>query len=438
MMTADPRRMFGTELRRQRVEAGLSLTDLSRLVHYSRSHLSKVETGAKPASDDLARQCDAVLRSGGTLIELAPGDRAGVSVEPDSETDEVWVMTLDGEGNVTFATVGRRSVLAGGAAAIAAALAASSPVPRAQSRMPEVHAAEPTLMTYRMMFDQLRKLGQWASPGLLIPQIATQVHALRTLAPGLPSAQRDAAVVLAARFAEYGGWLAQESGDDSRALWWTDQAVDLASAGGDSDMMAYAFVRRGLLALYRHEALVTIDLARAAQSATTKPRILGLAAQREAQGHALAGDYDACLRAIDVARTQLSKASAETEPVIGSSHVADIGAMAAGWCLTDLGRPAAAAEILQAELRRVPAQAARTRARYGARLALALAASGEPEAAGAAVLPVLEVIGQLESATIRSDLRQLARTLNRWHRHPAIQDVRIQLTDCLNVGTGPR
>src|SRR5882757_8804044 len=53
--------VFGTEMRRRRLAAGHSLSTLSALVHYSRSHLSKVETGAKPPSADLARRCDAAL-----------------------------------------------------------------------------------------------------------------------------------------------------------------------------------------------------------------------------------------------------------------------------------------------------------------------------------------------------------------------------------------
>ena len=40
-------RLFGIELRRRRVEAGLSLDALPRLVHYSKGHLSKVENAVK-------------------------------------------------------------------------------------------------------------------------------------------------------------------------------------------------------------------------------------------------------------------------------------------------------------------------------------------------------------------------------------------------------
>ena len=54
--------MFGAELRLRRQEAGMTLEELSRKIHYSKSHLSKVETGAKNPSRDVARACDAASK----------------------------------------------------------------------------------------------------------------------------------------------------------------------------------------------------------------------------------------------------------------------------------------------------------------------------------------------------------------------------------------
>ncbi|MEZ3183041.1 helix-turn-helix domain-containing protein, partial [Streptomyces pimonensis] len=65
-----PSTPFGEELRKRRLEAGLSLTDLSGLVHYSKAQLSKVERGIKAPSRDLTRLCDAALGADGALIAL--------------------------------------------------------------------------------------------------------------------------------------------------------------------------------------------------------------------------------------------------------------------------------------------------------------------------------------------------------------------------------
>ncbi|NDZ90680.1 helix-turn-helix transcriptional regulator, partial [Streptomyces sp. SID10115] len=50
----------------------MSLADLSRVAHYSRGYLSKVETGQKPPTADVARGCDEALGAAGALIALAP------------------------------------------------------------------------------------------------------------------------------------------------------------------------------------------------------------------------------------------------------------------------------------------------------------------------------------------------------------------------------
>ncbi|CAM5710427.1 hypothetical protein STENM223S_09292 [Streptomyces tendae] len=63
-----PSTSFGEELRKRRLEAGLSLTDLSGLVHYGKAQLSKVERGTKAHSRDLVRLCDAALGADGALI----------------------------------------------------------------------------------------------------------------------------------------------------------------------------------------------------------------------------------------------------------------------------------------------------------------------------------------------------------------------------------
>ncbi|MGW3009065.1 helix-turn-helix domain-containing protein [Streptomyces sp. NPDC001219] len=71
---------FGSSLRALRKERGLSLGDLARLVNYSRSHLSRVETGKKQPAEGLVRLCDEALGAKGSLLALAvrsPRRRSG-------------------------------------------------------------------------------------------------------------------------------------------------------------------------------------------------------------------------------------------------------------------------------------------------------------------------------------------------------------------------
>ncbi|MDU0293820.1 tetratricopeptide repeat protein [Saccharothrix longispora] len=61
---------IGPELRRRRVEAGLSLQGLADLCHYSVGHISNVENGNKAASREFVLVCDRALDAGGELAAL--------------------------------------------------------------------------------------------------------------------------------------------------------------------------------------------------------------------------------------------------------------------------------------------------------------------------------------------------------------------------------
>ena len=69
-------RLFGEELRRKRLTAGLSLAQLAHIVHYSKAQLSKVERGIKTPGRDLARLCDAAFDANGELASLASPEPA--------------------------------------------------------------------------------------------------------------------------------------------------------------------------------------------------------------------------------------------------------------------------------------------------------------------------------------------------------------------------
>ncbi|WP_406452151.1 helix-turn-helix domain-containing protein [Streptomyces sp. NBC_01622] len=73
---------FPAQLRRLRRERGLSLADLAHRTHYSKGYLSKIETGVKRATLDVARQCDHILRAEGELLRLVeqPGRERGNDV----------------------------------------------------------------------------------------------------------------------------------------------------------------------------------------------------------------------------------------------------------------------------------------------------------------------------------------------------------------------
>ncbi|MER5258420.1 helix-turn-helix transcriptional regulator [Streptomyces sp. NPDC002855] len=392
---------FGSELRRNRIAAGLTLTELAAAVHYSKGHISKVETGCKRPTPELARLCDVALRAHGTLASLVPA-------HPLPHED------ASAEGGAESAVLpSRRRVMATGAASllgVAENSGLSEPPEALGSNLLEISHA---------LFDQYRRLGQMSPASSVLPTLAEQTRSLCSLATRTGPRTARKLRGLASRYAEYAGWMAEESGDDEAALRWTDRAVDLAEVAGDHDLASYALVRRALITYYKGNAADTIALAARARSQRLPARIRGLAAQREAQGHALAGDYDACMRALDAARALLSSDSRDAAPALGTTHLGDPAAMITGWCLVDLGRPREAAEHLDRECADIPAHALRTQARYGVRRALAHAVAGEFDHSCELTGRLLLTTDCVGSATIATDLRRLARTLARHPRRPA-------------------
>lgn len=419
---------FGGELRRRRLAAGLTLGQMSRLVHYSKGQLSKVERGLKTPSRELARLCDHALHAKGALAVLVSPVHGQANVEISINSDEeVWVLELSKDGQSRFHPMSRRQVIAAGTASVTG-MSITGPRIAAGSE-------DTTLLgVSRSQFDQYRRLGQVVGPSLLLPTLIAQTHTLRELSTRTGARTRQELLRLAARYAEYIGWLVQETGDDHAALWWTRRAVDLAEAGGDHDLAAYALVRRALITFYREDAEHTIELARQAQRSAAPPRIRGLAAQREAQGHALAGDYDACMRCLDRARILLADcAPASAAPVLGTTNLSDPAAMITGWCLHDLGRSREAAELIDAQMGQVPPHALRTRVRYGVRRALAHAMAGEIDHACRLSADLLYDARAVGSATVALDLRRLARTLSRHTRNPSVRAITPDLSTTIHM-----
>jgi hypothetical protein len=356
--------------------------------------------------------------------------RPGRAREDHADQDgDVWTVSLAGDGSGRFVPHGRQD-------APGALAGTEFPTRGAEAAAMSEHAVG----FFRVQFDQLRRLGHTTSPFVVLPLLVVQTQLLRAIANSASDEElRRGVLCLAARFAEYAGWMAQESGDDRAASWWTATAVRLAAAGGDPYLAQYALVRRADLALYRQDAADTIELTRQAQAdGSTPARVRGLAAQREAQGHAIAGDYDSCLRALDRASALLQAAEGEDQagPVLGSTNITNPVAIAMGWCLQEIGRSADAAKILDDQLATMPATAKRARALWGARCAVAYASAGEVVHSCNLAESVVDDAELVDSATVRSELRVLARTLARWRTHPAVRDLMPRLSGALHTPAG--
>lgn len=397
---------FGEALRQRRLAAGLSLGQFARRIHYSKGYLSKIESGDRAVNAALARQCDVALGAGGELVALVADGPAEPEPEaPDDGDPGVWRLSLTPDGTGEFT----RSESASDALALL-------PAPGSADQ-------DVLLPLVSGRFEQARALGQVCSPRFVLPTLISETHLVRGLAG---RAEAPGLWRLAGQFAEFVGWMMQELGENREAMWWTGQAVRLAAAGGDESLRPYALIRRADVTLHDDDPRSTLELAERARSdPAATARVRGLAAEREAQAYALLGDADACFRALDRSAEWLADAvrSAPGVPVLGTTRTPDQTTMARGWCLVDLGRHADAAAVLERGLAGLGADASRVRARYGLRAALAWVAADEVERACELVAAVAGDVRQVDSATVRHDVRLLGREFRRRSRVAAVRDL---------------
>ncbi|MET9731121.1 helix-turn-helix domain-containing protein [Streptomyces sp. NPDC006458] len=209
---------FPAQLRRLRRERGLSLADLARHTHYSKGYLSKIETGAKPATVDVARRCDQILRARGELLRLVTRPRpAGDSEEPACPYRGLTAFTQDdtdrffGRDRATAALVerafqrvgtgplmllapsgaGKSSLLNAGLAA-ALARPGGFPMPGAD-RWPQV-TLTPTAHPVQELLERTAKaLGADLdlTPGELTRHPHRLLAAVRAAAPPAPRGERE-------------------------------------------------------------------------------------------------------------------------------------------------------------------------------------------------------------------------------------------------------
>lgn len=425
------RMAFGVELRRRRLSAGLSLGQLAAIVHYSKGYLSKIESGDKLANPALARLCDAAVGANGELVGLTTETNNSIPDDEEDFTDlgtDPWHLRLDPDGRGHF-------VRADGAPFDSASAFGPSP---GSVGLPADPSVLPALFTTRL--DQARSLGQLVSSAFILPTLIAETHALRGFARYAQGENGAALWRLAARFAEFTGWMVQELGDNRLAIWWTDYAVRMAARGGDESMRPYALFRRADISLSADDPLRVIDLAQRAEAdPAATARIRGLAAQREAQGYALLVEANACFEALDRSAALLAEAErqAPAEPILGTTRTPNPTTMCRGWCLFDLGQPAEAAVVLEAGLPEFSAEARRARARYALRTALAHAAADNVDRACEIVTQLADGLRQLDSATARHDVRLIHRELRRRPNHPGVQDVLPVLAELLRGPAAP-
>jgi transcriptional regulator with XRE-family HTH domain len=422
---------LGAVLRRVRKSRRLSQERVAELAPCAPSMVSQVETGARVLHAGLAVRLDQVYGTGTMIASLAgslayPGELKCATLEED---DDVVLIELP-LGGGTMA-VSRRALL--GALSIGATAGALSDVRNAMIAIP---ADEELLAEMTHSLRGLQIAERTMPTVKLIDSLVGQVAILDVVRRRAPAHLRRGYVMLAAQYAERLSWMVQESGDLQGAGAWVDRVQVWADQARWSDMVAYAHMRRSMLAsTCAEDGSVAVEhAANALRVPGVSARVRGLAAKQAAYGYALLGRPGASRRALEEMVRLFEVTSDQdmdegTDPIMALRSGLDTASLLAQYqstCDVYLGGGEHAITLMGTI--RFDSGPDRGQTINRARLARAHAQAGCPDQACALALDALSSGQVLDSSAARVEMRRALVPLNRWPGREDVAEVRHRVT----------
>jgi hypothetical protein len=243
-------------------------------------------------------------------------------------------------------------------------------------------------------------------------------------------ADRGDMLRFACQFAEFGGWIFQDSADLTCAMQWTNRALDYALELGDERVVAYTLMRKAMIATEGGSPAQGLGIADAAlkRKDALTPRLRAVILRQRSYSNAALGEVIATARDSDNAVIEAVAGENQGEEDRAPYCTPTYAAMEAGASWVLLGHPKTAIPILETSRSEwADHTEVRDYAMCVSRLALAYAAAGDVERACAAADEVVALAQGLGSRRVVSQLGLLYRGLERWRRDPAVARVRGRL-----------
>jgi tetratricopeptide (TPR) repeat protein len=320
----------------------------------------------------------------------------------------------------------RRQFLAGFAGTAAMAAGGSLIARPLEPLLPRIELnseIEATVGYFRRVLAEFDTADWLFGPRFLLPAVGQHLQVIESLLRTAPVAARLDLLRIHARYAEFASWLNLDSGNLTAASYWADRAMDSAQEADYRLMVSYILTKKSALAATTGDTGRALGLASCAQrDGHDSKRVLAVAMQEEAHGHALAGDALACHRKLDDAMHLLLTIQKEVEEEPARYCIPEFLEMWRAGCWMDLGKPKPAIEIFERQLKVLPAVHRRDRGVYLARLASAYAADGQPEATIEVGRASLQIAQATNSGRIFKELQKLEPRLRDWSWSPAVSE----------------
>lgn len=266
--------------------------------------------------------------------------------------------------------------------------------------------------------------GRVAQPEAMSRLLREDLAEIIRAARQAPPAVRSPLLSIAARFAEYLGWMRQEADDAPGAMYWTDRAGDFAQAANWKHMVAYTYIRKALI-LQHEQPDHAADMATVARRGPwlATPGLAALAAAHEAEAHAEAGRAGSSRRALDLVQRYGARIDPADEPALGSRSMTPDRLLRLHTARCDLRLGIADSAISNLLVLMPHLQGPRWRMITEATLASAYAKAGAIDEACRTAQDAMQHGVHCSSATARRELRQLRPALRPWAGRDDVRQV---------------
>ncbi|WP_156758356.1 helix-turn-helix domain-containing protein [Actinokineospora pegani] len=214
----------------------------------------------------------------------------------------------------------------------------------------------------------------------LLEVVPPQLRFIEELLGKARGRDRQALLRVGARYAEFAGWVYQDTGDLQSAMQLSATSYDFANEADDLALQSYVLMRRSNIASDAGRSELALRLATSAleQAESLSPRLRALALRQQAHAHAQRGDDVACARALEEAFV-LAQRTPGSGADLGHYCTPEYLEMEAAHCWVELGKPNDAIGSLRKGLGEWQPEFRRDLGLCLARLALAHAVEGQAE-----------------------------------------------------------
>jgi len=435
---------LGKVLRGIRTAQELTLVNVAGRAGCSTSQLADVETGRRKLLPWLAANLDRVYGTGGAISALLVASTSSHQTQPKHHSwaelaqwpgGELLTVRLS-EGGIAV-PVSRRDVLItfglgslGGPLLDTLDRAFGAVVPTADT-VGELERA------YRGFLLESR----FSTSNELRDAIVGRIVAMDYLRRGAREPQTRTDITrLMARHAEAVSWLYEEAFDPRSSLYWLDRCSDWSQSVGWSNMTAFTYYRRAILASnHNNDGRQAIEQANhALRIPGLLPNVRGSLLDRVSRGYALLGQRDASERAMAAALPLVTTPVDDPDnPALDQTALAgdEVIAVRRSASSVLLGAGESTINALRPRLASVSTAYPRATLACNAWMARAHANVGEPARACELATTALDGMRELPSQEAWRELQRTTVVLNRrWHGRLDVQEVGARVNA---AGTAP-